>query len=91
MGSTGFARRSAKSWRTPCSGSSSTRSWPAASSTRNRLDRIADLGNQTLLLIGSKRIPREATPLHPFGDGRERYAYAFIVSVVLAMGGLHPN
>ena len=32
---------------------------------------------------------REATPEHPFGFGRERYIYAFIVSIVLfSVGGL---
>jgi len=50
---------------------------------------VADSGNQGLLLIGGKRSRREATPLHPFGYGRERYVYAFIVSIVLfSVGGL---
>jgi cation diffusion facilitator family transporter len=50
---------------------------------------VADSGNQALLLIGGKRSRREATPLHPFGFGRERYVYAFIVSIVLfTVGGL---
>ncbi len=50
---------------------------------------VADSGNQVLLLIGGKRASREATPQHPFGYGRERYVYAFIVSVVLfSVGGL---
>ena len=50
---------------------------------------LADSGNQLLLLIGGKRARREATPEHPFGYGRERYVYAFIVSVVLfSVGGL---
>ena len=32
---------------------------------------------------------RQATPEHPFGYGRERYIYAFIVSIVLfSVGGL---
>lgn len=43
----------------------------------------ADSGNQGLLLIGRKRSERERTPQHPFGYGRERYFYAFIVAVVL--------
>ncbi len=48
-----------------------------------------DSGNQALLLIGGRRAEREPTPKHPFGYGRERYIYAFIVSVVLfAVGGL---
>src|SRR3712207_3080942 len=41
------------------------------------------------LLIGGKRARREATPEHPFGYGRERYVYAFIVAIVLfSVGGL---
>ncbi|MCM0676916.1 cation diffusion facilitator family transporter [Micromonospora phytophila] len=50
---------------------------------------VADSGNQGLLLLGGKRAKREATPTHPFGYGRERYIYAFIVSIVLfSVGGL---
>jgi cation diffusion facilitator family transporter len=50
---------------------------------------VADSGNQALLLIGGKRAKRGATPEHPFGYGRERYIYAFIVSIVLfSVGGL---
>jgi cation diffusion facilitator family transporter len=50
---------------------------------------VADSGNQVLLLFGGRRARREATPLHPFGYGRERYIYAFIVSIVLfSVGGL---
>ncbi len=50
---------------------------------------VADACNQVLLLIGGKRSRREATPEHPFGFGRERYIYAFIVSIVLfSVGGL---
>jgi cation diffusion facilitator family transporter len=50
---------------------------------------VADSGNQALLLVGGKRARRDATPLHPFGFGRERYIYAFIVSIVLfTVGGL---
>ncbi|MFI7598706.1 cation diffusion facilitator family transporter [Actinoplanes sp. NPDC049681] len=50
---------------------------------------VADSGNQALLLVGGKRANRKATPEHPFGYGRERYIYAFIVSIVLfSVGGL---
>lgn len=50
---------------------------------------VADSGNQALLLLGGKRAARAATPKHPFGYGRERYVYAFIVSIVLfSIGGL---
>src|SRR4051812_30710088 len=50
---------------------------------------VADSGNQLLLLIGGRKSRRKATPEHPFGYGRERYIYAFIVSIVLfSVGGL---
>jgi cation diffusion facilitator family transporter len=50
---------------------------------------VADSGNQVLLLIGGRRANRGATPEHPFGYGRQRYVYAFIVSIVLfSVGGL---
>jgi cation diffusion facilitator family transporter len=50
---------------------------------------LADSGNQALLLLGGRRAVRRATPEHPFGYGRERYIYAFIVSIVLfSVGGL---
>lgn len=50
---------------------------------------VADSGNQGLLLLGGRRAKRAATPQHPFGYGRERYIYAFIVSIVLfSIGGL---
>jgi cation diffusion facilitator family transporter len=50
---------------------------------------IADSGNQVLLLVGGKRADREATEQHPFGYGRERYVYGFLVSIVLfSLGGL---
>ncbi|AQZ60661.1 Cation transporter [[Actinomadura] parvosata subsp. kistnae] len=48
---------------------------------------VADSGNQGLLLFGRTRAEREPTPDHPFGFGRERYFYAFLVSVVLFFGG----
>jgi cation diffusion facilitator family transporter len=50
---------------------------------------VADTSNQALLLLGGKRAKRAATPEHPFGYGRERYVYGFIVSIVLfSLGGL---
>ena len=50
---------------------------------------VADSGNQVLLLVGGRRARRTATPEHPFGYGRERYIYAFVVSIVLfSVGGL---
>jgi len=50
---------------------------------------VADSGNQVLLLIGGKRARRAADEEHPFGYGRARYLYAFVVSIVLfSLGGL---
>ena len=50
---------------------------------------VADSGNQGLLLLGGKRSEREATTEHPFGFGRERYVYSFVVAIVLfSVGGL---
>jgi cation diffusion facilitator family transporter len=51
---------------------------------------VADSGNQVLLLVGGKRARREATEDHPFGYGRARFYYAFLVAVVLfTVGGLY--
>jgi cation diffusion facilitator family transporter len=44
---------------------------------------VADCGNQLLLLRGRNRAKRDRTEEHPFGFGRERYFYAFVVAVVL--------
>ena len=50
---------------------------------------LADSGNQALLLLGGRAARRAADEEHPFGYGRERYIYAFVVSIVLfAVGGL---
>jgi len=50
---------------------------------------VADAGNQGLLLLGGRRAQRGASDKHPFGYGRERYIYAFIVAIVLfSVGGL---
>lgn len=44
---------------------------------------VADTSNQALLLLGQRRARREATSLHPFGYGRSRYFYSFVVALVL--------
>ncbi|SDT08732.1 cation diffusion facilitator family transporter [Microlunatus soli] len=50
---------------------------------------VADTGNQFLLLIGGKRAKKEATAEHPFGYGRERYVFAFMVAIVMfSIGGV---
>jgi cation diffusion facilitator family transporter len=51
---------------------------------------VADCSDQVLLLVGRKRADRAETEEHPFGFGRERYFYGFLVSVVLfAVGGAY--
>lgn len=51
---------------------------------------FADTINQVLLLIGGRRSRRAADQEHPFGYGRERYLFAFIVSIVLfSVGGAY--
>jgi cation diffusion facilitator family transporter len=50
---------------------------------------LADTGNQLLLLLGGHRAKKEPTAIHPFGYGRERYFWAFVVSIVLfALGSM---
>ena len=50
----------------------------------------ADCSDQILLLVGRKRARREETEEHPFGFGRERYFYGFLVAVVLfSVGGAY--
>ena len=50
---------------------------------------FADSGNQVLLLVGGRRARREADERHPFGYGRDRYFYAFVVALVLfSLGAL---
>ena len=44
---------------------------------------VADTSNQGLLLLGMRTSKREATSEHPFGYGRDRYFYSFIVALVL--------
>lgn len=61
----------------------------SASMFAEAIHSVADAGNQGLLLVGGKRARRGATDAHPFGYGRERYIYAFIVAIVLfSVGGL---
>jgi cation diffusion facilitator family transporter len=61
----------------------------AASLLAEAVHSVADTSNQGLLFLGGRRGQRPATPEHPFGYGRERYFWAFVVSVVLfLLGGL---
>jgi cation diffusion facilitator family transporter len=50
---------------------------------------VADAGNQALLLLGGKKAQRAPTAEHPFGYGRERYFWAFVVAIILfSLGGM---
>lgn len=50
---------------------------------------VADASNQGLLVLGGWRARRQPTALHPFGFGRVRYFWSFVVAVVLfSLGGL---
>jgi cation diffusion facilitator family transporter len=44
---------------------------------------VADMSNQALLLLGGRRSRRDPTETHPFGHGRERYFWSFVVALVL--------
>jgi cation diffusion facilitator family transporter len=61
----------------------------SASMLAEAIHSVADSGNQLLLLLGGRRAKRAADSEHPFGYGRERYVYAFVVSIILfSVGGL---
>ena len=55
----------------------------SASLLAEAIHSVADTGNEVLLLIGGDRSRRGRTAEHPFGFGRERYFYAFVVAVML--------
>ena len=44
---------------------------------------LADTSNQGLLLVGQREARKKADTLHPFGYGRSRYFYSFVVALVL--------
>ena len=61
----------------------------ASSMLAEAIHSVADSGNQVLLLVGGRRAKKGVTPEHPFGYGRERYVFGFVVAVVLfSVGGL---
>ncbi|HEX3513642.1 MAG TPA: cation diffusion facilitator family transporter [Trebonia sp.] len=55
----------------------------SASMLAESVHSVADTGNEALLLIGRGRSRRARTAEHPFGFGRERYFYGFVVAVML--------
>ncbi|WP_400999901.1 cation diffusion facilitator family transporter [Agromyces sp. GXQ0307] len=61
----------------------------SASMLAEAVHSVADAGNQLLLFFGGRQAKREADREHPFGYGRERYVYAFVVSIILfSVGGV---
>jgi len=61
----------------------------SASMLAEAIHSVADSSNQLLLLLGGRKAKRKADADHPFGYGRERYVYAFVVSIILfSVGGL---
>ena len=59
----------------------------AASMLAEAIHSVADTSNQGLLLLGGRRARRLPTREHPFGYGRERYFWSFVVAIVLFTGG----
>jgi len=55
----------------------------SASMLAEAVHSVADTGNEALLLVGHGRSRRARTTEHPFGFGRERYFYGFVVAVML--------
>jgi cation diffusion facilitator family transporter len=50
---------------------------------------LADSGNQALLLLGGRKSRKKPDEAHPFGYGRERFVFAFVVSIILfSVGGV---
>jgi cation diffusion facilitator family transporter len=61
----------------------------SASMLAESVHSVADSGNQALLLFGGRQARKPATPQHPFGYGRERYFWAFVVALILfSLGGM---
>jgi cation diffusion facilitator family transporter len=61
----------------------------AASLLAEALHSVADTSNQGLLLLGAARAKKGATEAHPFGHGRERYFWGFVVALVIfSLGSL---
>jgi cation diffusion facilitator family transporter len=61
----------------------------SASMLAEAIHSVADSCNQLLLLFGGRQAKRKADREHPFGYGRERYVYAFVVAIILfSVGGL---
>ena len=61
----------------------------SASMLAESVHSVADSGNQALLLLGGRKARKAPTAEHPFGYGRERYFWAFVVAIILfSLGGM---
>ncbi|GAA4375940.1 cation diffusion facilitator family transporter [Agromyces bauzanensis] len=61
----------------------------SASMLAEAVHSVADAGNQLLLILGGRQARKKADQEHPFGYGRERYVYAFVVAIILfSVGGI---
>jgi len=55
----------------------------AASMLAEAIHSFADASNQGLLIMGGNLAKKKATGEHPFGYGRERYFWSFVVAMVI--------
>jgi cation diffusion facilitator family transporter len=61
----------------------------SASMLAESIHSVADTSNQGLLLLGGRRARKDASDVHQFGYGRERYFWSFVVALILfSLGGL---
>jgi cation diffusion facilitator family transporter len=61
----------------------------ASSMLAEAIHSVADTANQGLLFLGGAQAARPADEEHPFGHGRDRYFWAFVVGLVLfTVGGV---
>lgn len=59
----------------------------AASMLAESVHSLADTTNQGLLFLGGSKARKAATADHPFGYGRERYFWGFVVALVIFSAG----
>jgi cation diffusion facilitator family transporter len=55
----------------------------SASMLAEAIHSAADTTNQGLLMLGRRKSNKPATPDHPFGYGRERFFWSFVVALVI--------
>jgi cation diffusion facilitator family transporter len=55
----------------------------SASMLAEAIHSAADTTNQGLLMLGRRKARQPATPNHPFGYGRERFFWSFVVALVI--------